>query len=59
MYREILRITPDNWEAILELGKTCASLGEADVAKGYLRDLLARNPSYPGNAEAERILAGL
>jgi tetratricopeptide (TPR) repeat protein len=58
-YRDFLRLEKDNWEAILELGKTCASLGEAETAKVYLEDLLKRNPSHPGSAEAERILAAL
>jgi tetratricopeptide (TPR) repeat protein len=58
-YRDFLRLEKDNWEAILELGKTCVSLGEAETARLYLQDLLKRNPSHPGSAEAERILAAL
>jgi tetratricopeptide (TPR) repeat protein len=58
-YRELLRVEPGNWDALFELGKTYASLGDSDSAKRSLEDLLKRNPAWPGRAEAERILAGL
>ena len=58
-YQEVLRVEANNWDALFELGKTCTGLGNTDEAKKNLEDLLKRNPSYPGRAEAERILTGL
>jgi tetratricopeptide (TPR) repeat protein len=58
-YQAVLRLAPENWDALFELGKTCVSLGRPDEAKKYLRDLLKRNTAYAGRADAERILAGL
>lgn len=58
-YQAVLRLNRDSWDALFELGKTCVSLGMRDDARKYLVDLLQRNPSYSGRAEAERILGGL
>jgi len=58
-YQAALQLSPDNWDALFELGKICVSLGMPDDARRYLGDLLRRNASYAGKAEAERILAGL
>ncbi|MCL2128617.1 MAG: tetratricopeptide repeat protein, partial [Treponema sp.] len=58
-YQAVLRLSPDNWEALFELGKTCVSLGMPEEAKKYLSDLLFRGGAFSGKAEAERILAGL
>jgi cytochrome c-type biogenesis protein CcmH/NrfG len=58
-YQELLRVEPENWDALFELGKTCTSLGDSASAKRFLEDLLKRNPSYPGRAEAEKIVEGL
>ncbi|MDR1211749.1 MAG: tetratricopeptide repeat protein, partial [Spirochaetaceae bacterium] len=58
-YLAALRTDNDNWDAIMELGKTCASLQDGEQAKRYLQDLLNRNPGYPRREEAERILGGL
>jgi len=58
-YQAVLRLNPDNWDAIYQLGITCVSMGKPDEAKKYLGDLLRRNSSYSARADAERILAGL
>ncbi|GHV72644.1 hypothetical protein AGMMS49928_29900 [Spirochaetia bacterium] len=54
-----MRIAPDNWEALLELGKTCVTLGDTAQGKQYLQTLVSKNPAVPGKAEAEKILTGL
>jgi len=54
-----LRATPDNWDAIYELGMTYVKLEQNAEAKRYLQDLISRNPNYSGKAEAERILRSL
>jgi thioredoxin-like negative regulator of GroEL len=54
----VLRLDPDNWDAMLELGMTFVSLGRPDDARRYLGDLLRRNSGHSGSGEAERILAG-
>jgi len=59
VYRDLVRAAPQNWDAIFELGKTHASLGENREAKQVLEDLVKRNPNYSGRKEAERILAGI
>jgi tetratricopeptide (TPR) repeat protein len=58
-YGELLRIDPKNWDALFEIGQTCAGLEDAMAAKEYLGKLLKENPGYAGKAEAARILAGL
>jgi len=58
-YQAVLRLNPDNWDAMYELGKTYVSMGRPDEAKKYLRELVQRNSSYSARADAERILAGL
>jgi tetratricopeptide (TPR) repeat protein len=58
-YQAVLRLTPENWDAMYELGKICVSLGMPDEAKKYLTDLLVRNTTFHARADAERILAGL
>jgi Flp pilus assembly protein TadD len=58
-YQALLRLAPDNWDAMYELGMTCVSLGKTNDAKRYLQDLINRNPNYSGKAEAERILRTL
>jgi Flp pilus assembly protein TadD len=58
-YRALLRLAPDNWDAMFELGMTCVTLGQNNDARRYLQDLINRNPNYTGKAEAERILRSL
>jgi len=58
-YIELLKLEPNNWDGLFELGKTYASLGDSANAKQRLSDLIKRNPSYERRAEAEKILAGL
>jgi len=58
-YQSLLHLVPDNWDAMYELGMACVSLGKSSDAKRYLNDLINRNPSYSGKAEAERILKTL
>jgi tetratricopeptide (TPR) repeat protein len=58
-YQAVLRLTPDNWDAMYELGMTCITLGQNADAKRYLQDLVSRNPNYSGKAEAEKILRSL
>jgi len=58
-YQAVLRLAPDNWDAMYELGMTCVTLGQNADAKRYLQDLVSRNPNYSGKAEAERILRNL
>jgi tetratricopeptide (TPR) repeat protein len=58
-YQAVLRLTPENWDAIFELGKIYVSLGMPDEAKRQLTDLLFRNTAFHAKADAERILAGL
>ncbi|MCL2478998.1 MAG: tetratricopeptide repeat protein, partial [Treponema sp.] len=58
-YRQLISLAPSNWDAVFELGKTYVSLGDSAQAKRTLQDLLNRNPSYSGRAEAEKILSGL
>ena len=59
VYKEVLGIAPRNWDALFELGKTYASLGDTINAKQRLEELIRQNPSYAERAEAERILTGL
>ena len=58
-YREVIRLSPTNWDAMFQLGKTYVSLGDSAQARRTLQDLIARNPSYSSRAEVERILAEL
>jgi Flp pilus assembly protein TadD len=58
-YQAVLRLTPENWDAIFELGKIYVSLGMPDEARRQLTDLLFRNTAFHAKADAERILAGL
>jgi Flp pilus assembly protein TadD len=55
----LVKLDSNNWDALFELGKTYASLGDAANARQRLSDLLKRNPSYSRRGEAEKILAGL
>jgi len=58
-YQSVLRLAPDNWDAMYELGMTCITLGHNTDARRYLQDLISRNPNYSGRMEAERILRSL
>jgi tetratricopeptide (TPR) repeat protein len=58
-YQAALRLDPDNWDAIFEMGKTCISLGMKEDARKYLEDILKRNPNYRNKSEVERLLSGL
>ncbi|MDR2471786.1 MAG: tetratricopeptide repeat protein [Treponema sp.] len=59
VYLEVTRLAPNNDDALFELGKTCAGMGDADSARRYLAALLEKNPGHSGKAEAEKILASL
>ncbi|MCX7656946.1 MAG: tetratricopeptide repeat protein, partial [Treponemataceae bacterium] len=58
-YLELVKLDSNNWDALFELGKTYASLGDTANARQRLSDLLKRNPTYTRRGEAEKILAGL
>jgi tetratricopeptide (TPR) repeat protein len=58
-YQTLLHLSPDNWDAIYQLGMTCVTLGKNDDARRCLQDLITRNPHYPAKAEAEKILKSL
>jgi len=58
-YLAVLRLAPENWDAMFELGKTCFTLGRNNDARRYLQDLISRNPNYSGKSEAENILGSL
>jgi len=58
-YQQVLRLAPDNWDAMYELGMTCVKLGLSSEAKQYLQDLISRNPNYSGRSEVESILRSL
>jgi TolA-binding protein len=58
-YLALLNLSPNNWEAMFELGMTSLSLGRNNDARQFLQDLITRNPGFAGRAEAERILATL
>ena len=58
-YLNVLRLVPDNWDAMFELAKTYIGLELPGDAGEYLSELVRRNPAFHGRAEAERLLAGL
>jgi tetratricopeptide (TPR) repeat protein len=58
-YLAVIKAAPNNYDALFELGKACAGMGDLESAKQYLASLLEKNPGYSGRAEAEKILMSL
>ena len=58
IYLDVLKADNQNWDAYIELAKVCMSLGENELAEGYLIHLQENNPGYKAQ-EVNNLLSSL